>query len=176
MQKSVRYLTRGALIAALYFVLTYAMWAFGSGAIQLRLSEALCVLPLLLPEAVPGLFIGCLVANLLAGGMPLDVIFGSLATLAAAFMTMKTGYRKPAIGQMKYWIALSFPVLFNAVVTGAVVWYCYGFTGFGVEESHLLKYLPLTMLTVGLGELISVYVMGTIVYLALSKLPDSLLD
>ena len=176
MPKTARSLTRAALIAAVYFVLTYAMWAFGSGAIQLRLSEALCVLPLLLPEAVPGLFIGCLIANLLGGGMPLDVIFGSLTTLAAAYMTMKVGYKKPAVNQPKYWMSLVFPVLFNAVVTGAVVWYCYGFTGFGVEESHLLRYLPLTMLTVGIGELISVYAVGTVVYLGLRRLPDRLFE
>lgn len=173
--KSVSFITRAAVIAALYFALTYVMYSFGSGAIQLRLSEALCVLPLLLPEAVPGLFIGCLIANLIGGGAIWDVIFGSLTTLAAAYLTWKVGYRKPEIKTSRYWLAVSFPVILNAVIVGAVVWACYGFSGFGVADKQTFGYLPLTMLTVGIGEAIAVFVFGTIFYQIVRRLPDDLL-
>ncbi len=172
---SARCLARAAMIAAIYAVLTRLIWAFASGAIQLRVSEVLCVLPLIFPEAVPGLFVGCLLANILGGAHILDIVFGSLATLGAAFFTWKTGFKLPEITNPKYWLSMVFPVLFNAVITGTVVWYCYGFSGFGVSDSHMLKYLPLSMLTVGAGEVISVYVLGTLLYLGLRKLPKSLL-
>ena len=175
MNKNVRYITRAAVIAAIYALLTRLMWSFGSGAIQLRVSEAMCVLPLLFPEAVPGLFVGCLLANILGGGHILDIIFGSLATLAAAFLTMKVGYKAPSVKSPKYWLAISFPVILNMLITGTVVWYCYGFSGFGISESHAWGYLPVTMLTVGAGELISVFVLGTLFYMALQKLPSDLL-
>ena len=171
-----RTITRAALIAAIYALLTRLVWGFGSGAIQLRVSEAMCVLPLLFPEAVPGLFVGCLAANIWGGAHILDIVFGSLATLAAAYCTMRTGYRSPLVKTPKYWFSLIFPVLFNAIITGTVVWYCYGFSGFGVSESHTWEYWPITMLTVGAGELISVYVLGTVFYAALGKLPRNLFD
>ena len=80
------YTTRGALIAAIYVALTAIASAVGlsSGAIQFRISEALCILPIFMPEAVPGLFIGCLISNVLSGCVVWDVIFGSLATLIGA--------------------------------------------------------------------------------------------
>ena len=167
MNHTARYITRGAAIAAIYALLTRLIWAFGSGAIQLRISEAMCVLPLIWPEAVPGLFVGCLIANLLGGGHILDIIFGSLATLIGAYLTMKTGYRLPEVKSPKYWLAVFFPVISNMLITGTVVWYAYGFSGFGISESHAWSYLPLTMLTVGAGELISVFLLGTVLYCAL---------
>ena len=176
MNLNVRTITRAAAIAAIYALLTRLIWAFGSGAIQLRVSEAMCVLPLLFPEAVPGLFVGCLIANILGGGHILDIVFGSLATLVAAYLTMKTGYKAPSVKSPKFWLAVSFPVILNMLITGTVVWYAYGFSGFGVNESHAFRYLPLTMLTVGAGELISVFVLGTLFYCGLRKLPQSVLE
>ena len=81
--KKVLLIVQAALIAAIYVVLTYFISAFNlaSGAIQVRISEALTILPVFTPAAIPGLFIGCLLSNLLTGCMPLDVVFGSLATL-----------------------------------------------------------------------------------------------
>ncbi|MCR4577505.1 MAG: QueT transporter family protein [Clostridiales bacterium] len=175
-KNTVSYITRAAVVAAIYFACTYVMYSFGSGAIQLRLSEALCVLPLLMPEAVPGLFIGCLIANLIGGGAVWDVIFGSLTTLAAAYLTYKVGYKKPGVKTSRYWLAISFPVILNAVIVGTVVWACYGFSGFGVTDKQTFGYLPLTMLTVGIGEAIAVYVFGTVLYQAVYRLPDSLLS
>ena len=87
MKLQTKQLTRGAMIAALYVVLTYISFLCGlsSGAIQVRISEALCVLPAFFPEAIPALFIGCALANLLTGSILWDIIFGSLATLIGAF-------------------------------------------------------------------------------------------
>ena len=77
----------GAAIAAVYAVLTYLLAPISYGAVQFRVAEAMTLLPILMPEAIPGLFVGCLLANLLGGAGPLDVIFGSLTTLVAAVMT-----------------------------------------------------------------------------------------
>ena len=84
--KKVLFLTHAAMIAALYVVLTFISNAFGlaSGAIQVRLSEALIILPVFTPAAIPGLYIGCLLSNLLCGGCLLDILLGSLATLIGA--------------------------------------------------------------------------------------------
>ena len=85
-KNSTLYLTRGAIIATIYVTLTLLSALFGldKGVIQFRLSESLCILPVFFAEAVPGLFIGCLIANLVTGAMALDVIFGSIATLIGA--------------------------------------------------------------------------------------------
>ena len=89
---SIRYLTEGALIAALYVALTWlsSLVGLASGAIQFRLSEALCVLAAFTPAAIPGLAIGCALANLLTGSLPLDILFGSLATLLGALVCWLT--------------------------------------------------------------------------------------
>ena len=91
--KKVLRITQAAMIAAIYVVLTVFISAFNlaSGAIQVRISEALTILPVFTPEAIPGLFLGCLISNLVTGCMPLDVVFGSLATSASS-KTMHTSY------------------------------------------------------------------------------------
>ena len=92
---TVRDLTLAALVAALYAVLSYFGNIFGLtfGSIQCRFSEALCVLPFLFPCTVPGLFVGCLITNLMSTVGPLDIVFGSLATLLAAIWTAKMPHR-----------------------------------------------------------------------------------
>ena len=99
MKKRTLRLVRGGLIAALYVVLTLVSAVFGlsSGVIQLRLSEALCVLPFFMPEAVPGLFIGCLLANLITGCLPFDILFGSIATLLGAVGARLLGRYRPLV-------------------------------------------------------------------------------
>jgi len=149
--KPVRYLTQAGLIAALYIVLTYIN-PYSFNEVQIRVSEALCVLPLFTPAGIPGLFIGCFVANLLHPGVHiLDIIFGSLATLSAAGLTYFLRKNK--------FVALMPPVLINAVVIGLVVFFCYG--------SELL--LPLTMVSIGVGQLIACYGLGLPLYYALKK-------
>ena len=119
MGMTVRELARGAIIAAIYALLTIFLAPISSGLIQCRVSEALCVLPYFTFSAVPGLFIGCLLANLLTGAPAYDVIFGSLATLAAAYTTYLLRKRAP-----KY-LALLPSVVINALVVGALLVYVY---------------------------------------------------
>ena len=89
MNSKIKYITHGAAIAAIYVVLTLVANAFGlaNAAIQIRISEALTVLPYFTPVAIPGLFVGCILSNILTGCLPLDTVFGSLATLLGALGT-----------------------------------------------------------------------------------------
>ena len=151
--RRVKYITQAAMIAAIYVVLTLFISAFNlaSGAIQIRISEALTVLPAFTPAAIPGLFIGCLISNLISGGMLLDVIFGSLATLIGALGTY-------LLRKWKWAIPVP-PILANILIVPFVLAYVYHFPG-GV---------PYFMLTVGIGEIISCGVLGMIVYNILAK-------
>ena len=108
MKRNTLTLTRAALIAALYVILTFISQMFGlaSGVIQIRLSETLTVLPLFYKEAIPGLWIGCIIANILTGCAPWDVVFGSLATLLGAIGTYYIGRKKPILGPV-------FPIISN---------------------------------------------------------------
>ncbi|MDR3052091.1 MAG: QueT transporter family protein [Oscillospiraceae bacterium] len=159
---TVRQLTRAAILAALYAALTLllAPISFGmTGAVQLRVAEALTLLPLLLPEAVPALFTGCLLANLLAGAALPDVVFGSLATLAAALCTWGLRRRSPLVGALP-------PVVFNGLIVGAVVHYAYTP---GIA-------LPLCMLYVALGQAVACYALGIPLLWAARRLPPRLLE
>ncbi len=151
--KKVQLLTQGALIAALYVVLTYVVNLFGlaSGAIQVRLSEALCILPIFTPAAIPGLFVGCLLSNTLTGCMALDIIFGSLATLVGAIGTY-------LLRKSKFIFTLP-PVIANMVVVPLVLRYVYCL---GDAYWYLI-------ITVGAGELISICVLGMLLKVALNK-------
>ena len=146
-------LTMAAVTAALYVVLTFLAQALGlaSGAIQLRFSEALCILPMFTSAALPGLFIGCLLSNILAGGIIWDVIFGSLATLIGAIGTRV--FRK------NKFLAVLPPILSNALIVPFVLHYAYQIPGS----------IPYFMLTVGVGEIISCGILGTILIPILEK-------
>ena len=145
MKSKTRYIARSAAIAALYLVLTYITSLFGleSGVIQVRFSEALTVLPALLPEAVPGLFVGCLLANVLTGSVALDVVFGSLATLIGAYGTYLLR-RKPYLAALP-------PIISNTLIIPFLLAFVYKFEG-------SLWYFALT---VGIGEIITCGVFGT---------------
>ncbi|MBE0600430.1 MAG: QueT transporter family protein, partial [Firmicutes bacterium] len=147
----VRDLTVAAVIAALYAALTVAFAPISYGAVQFRIAEALTLLPILFPQAIPGLAVGCLVANLIGGYGIWDVVFGTLATLLAAILTY--GLRKTVC------LAAIPPVAVNAVVIGLLL--------------HFVLKLPLlaTVGTVGLGQLAVVYVLGVPLILALSRIP-----
>ena len=149
--KTAKHLAMAGVIAALYVALTYANDAGSFGAIQIRISEALTVLPVFTPAAIPGLFIGCLAANVIHGAVLPDIIFGSLTTLLAATLTRY--FRK------NIFAALAPPVVLNAVFVGLIVQFCYG--------SPFL--LPVTMLTVGAGQLIACYAGGLGLYCLLRK-------
>ena len=150
---SVHYLTTAAIIAALYVVFTGLSAAFGlaSGVIQVRLSEALTVLPYFTNAAVPGVTIGCLLANLLTGAPLPDIIFGTLASflgvLGASLLRKK-----------KYLIALP-TILSNAIIIPLVLQYAYS-----VPDAFWYLFL-----TVGAGELISAGILGTLLLQVLQK-------
>lgn len=154
-----RQLATAGIIAALYTVLSLFANVFGIayGPIQCRFSEALTVLPFFLPEAIPGLFIGCLVTNLMSTVGPLDIIFGSLATLLAALWTRRMPSK---------WLAPLPPVLCNAVIIGAMIaWYEVGFTG---AFPGVFAY---NAFTVGLGEAVACYVLGLLLLQLLPRVP-----
>ncbi len=149
MKQSTRRIVLSAVVAALYFVLSYFGNIFGLtyGPVQIRLSEALCVLPFLFPETTPGLFIGCLLTNLLSPyGVP-DVVCGSLATLIAAVATAKTKSR---------YLAPLPPVIANGVIIGALIaWYELGGFGRGFWTAFAVSGA-----WVALGEAVACYVLG----------------
>ena len=151
-----RQIATAGIIAAVYAVMSLCSSVFGIayGPIQCRISQALTVLPFHLPEAIPGLFIGCLVTNLMSTVGPLDIIFGSLATLLAALWTRKMPNK---------WLAPLPPVICNAVIIGAMIaWYEVGFT------SAFWSAFAFNAFTVGLGEAIACYVLGLLLLHALS--------
>ncbi len=152
-KNQVRHLTFGALIAALYVGLTFVSQVFGlaSGAVQLRLSEALTILPLFCPAAVPGLAVGCLLANWLTGCALWDVIFGTVATLLGAIGTRLLKRHKL--------LAVLPPIAANTVIVPLLLRYVY-------ELPDAMWYL---FLTVFLGELISCGVFGTLLRKLLEK-------
>ena len=163
MKITTRSLTRAAMIAALYAVLTLLFQPISYGPVQFRISEALTLLPVLTADAIPGLFIGCLVANLLGGSLWYDVIFGSIATLLAAVCTYRLR-AKPALGA-------AMPVLFNGLIVGPVVYFAYSLTP---GASFSLTLLLTDMLTVALGELVVCYVLGLLLLYALRRAPQRL--
>ena len=150
-QWTIHDLTVAAVIAALYAALTVVFAPISYGAVQFRIAEALTLLPILFPQAIPGLAVGCLVSNLVGGYGIWDVVFGTLATLIAAVLTYRL--------RKQIWLAAAPPVLVNAVVVGLML--------------HFVLALPLlpTMATVGLGELAVVVVLGIPMIYALTRVP-----
>lgn len=155
MKEKTLQLTRAALIAALYVILTFLAQLFGlaSGAIQFRLSEALTCMPLFYKEAVPGLWIGCILANILTGCALWDIVFGSLATLLGALGTYYIGRKKPALGPV-------FPILSNMLIVPAVLLKVYG-----APDSYWFL-----MVTVGIGEAVCCGILGGLLYKAYTKI------
>ena len=147
-----------AAIAALYVLLTFLANAFGlaNGTVQIRFSEALTVLPALTPAAIPGLFLGCLLSNLLTGCLPWDVLIGSLATLFGAICT----YLLAKLPHGK-WAAALPPILANTLAIPPVLAFVY----------HAQGTLPFFFLTVLAGECISCGILGTVLLTALLKIP-----
>ena len=150
--KNILFLTHAAVIAALYVVLTFIASALGisSGVIQIRFSEALTVLPYFTPAAIPGLFIGCLLANILTGAAIPDIVFGSLATLIGAVFTRKLRKYK--------WLAPVPPILANALIIPFVLLWAYG-----------INPLWFSFITVTIGEVISCGILGMLLLFTLKK-------
>lgn len=154
--KKLVFICQAAVIAALYVVLTYVFSAFASGVIQVRVSEALTVLPAFTPAAIPGLVIGCLLSNTLTGCVLLDIIFGSVATLIGALGSYAL--------RRHTWLVPIPPIVSNMIIVPFVLRFAYGAT----------DAFPFMIATVGAGEIISCYLLGMILYGALKKVNHTL--
>lgn len=150
--QKILFMTQAAMIAAIYVVLTVIFAPFGFGEIQVRIAEALTILPFFTPAAIPGLFIGCLIGNILGGAIIPDIVFGSLATLIGACATY-------ALRNKNKFLAPVPPILANTIIVPFVLAY-----GYGVPLP-----IPFMMLTVGIGEVLSCGVLGMVLLYALSK-------
>lgn len=155
-REKIRYLTQAGLVAAIYtaLCLVFQPISFGFSGVEMRISEALSLLPVVMPAAVPGLFVGCLLANILGGATILDIVFGSLTTLAAAILTRKL--------RRKFCFAALPPVVLNAVVVGTLLRYAYG----------LQLPLLICMGSIALGQAAACYGLGAVVLRAMEKLPE----
>ncbi len=140
--KSTRFLTQSAIIAALYVALTLVFAPISFSAVQVRIAEALTILPMFTPAAIPGLFIGCVLANLLGGAIIWDVVFGSLATLIGAALSY--------VLRANRWLVPIPAILSNTVIIPLVLRY-----GYGLDMS-----LPLLALYIAIGEILGCYVLG----------------
>lgn len=151
--KKILFLVQASLIAAIYATITIALAPISYGQIQVRVSEALTILPAFTPAAIPGLFVGCIVANLYGGGGIIDIVFGSIATLIAAYLS----YKMP-----KKWLVPLPPVIVNGIVVGYILKYLYG--------------LPL-LITIGwvtIGQTIACYGLGYPLMRILEKYEDKI--
>lgn len=153
-------MVQAAMIAAIYVVLTFIANAFGLAnyAVQVRFSEALTILPFFTPAAIPGLFIGCLLSNILTGCALPDIIFGSLATLIGALGTYMLRRWK--------WCAPICPILANTIIVPLVLIYGYRLL---MEGMSVLQCFGYYCLTVGAGEIISCGILGMILLFSLEK-------
>ena len=152
-----RWIAHAAMIAAIYVIVTWLFAPFGFGEVQVRISEALTILPAFTAAAVPGLFIGCLIGNILGGAILPDIVFGSLATLIGAILVYRMRNKN------RFLLPLP-PVLANTLIVPFVLYYGYGVT----------LPIPLLMLSIGIGEFISCGVLGMILYRALSRYRNTL--
>ena len=155
MHKKTLYLVQAAAIAAIYVVLTLLFAPFSFGEVQVRVSEALTILPFFTSAAIPGLFVGCFLSNFIGGAIPQDILFGSIATLLGAVGTYLLR-SKPG------WLAPLPPIIANTVIVPFTLYY-----GYGINLP-----IPFMMLTVGIGEVISCGIFGMIILSALSKSGD----
>ena len=150
-KKPLRLITEAALIAALYVALTLIFAPISFGAAQVRIAEALSILPMFTASAVPGLFIGCLIGNLLGGGVILDVVFGSIATLIGAAGGL--------LLRKNRWLVPIPAVLANTLIVPFVLRY-----GYGVAIP-----IPLLMLYILAGEAVGAYLLGELLGSALIR-------
>ena len=152
-----RQMATAGIIAAIYAALTLLLPIPQYGGIQFRVAEAMTVLPFLFPEAVPGLAIGCFLANLLGSPMPVDWIVGTAATLIAAIWTSKLHHR--ALAPLP-------PVICNMVLVGAeIAWF------FPAEGMGFWAAFGINALTVGIGEAAACFILGSLLLRVLPRVP-----
>ncbi len=165
MKNTTKRLCRAGVIAALYAALTYIFAPLAFGPVQIRPAEALCLLPLLFPEAVPALAVGCALSNFASPYFLYDVTVGSLATLLSAFISYLVGRFCKKEGT-RIWLGGLFPVLINALVLPTVVLLVSGVNG--VYSSTAIAYFTLAG-SIALSEAVWVYGLGAPLYLGLRK-------
>jgi Predicted membrane protein len=151
-RQSTLFICQAGIIAALYVALTFVFAPISFGAVQVRIAEALTILPIFTPAAIPGLFVGCLIGNFLGGGIILDVIFGSIATLLGAIGTYLLRKKNPIFGTIP-------PIVANTLIVPFVIKYAYA------DEMSL----PLIMLMILGGEVLSCGILGGMLGLSLKK-------
>ena len=147
------FVCQAGIIAAMYVALTYVFAPISFGAVQVRIAEALTILPIFTPAAIPGLFTGCLLGNILGGGVIWDVIFGSIATLLGAIGTYLLKKKNPIFGTIP-------PILANTLIVPFVLRYAYG-----VDDMAF----PLIVLSILGGEILSCGVLGGMLGISLKK-------
>lgn len=168
MRFTTKQITQAALIAAAYAVLTIAFAPISFGLVQFRISEAFMLIAALTPTAIPGLFIGCILANLYGGFGIIDIIFGSVATLLAALVTFYCSNLIPARMQKIKPFLLPIPtIVFNGIIVG-------GYLPFVIPEiRNMASSLPLVLaMTIGsvmIGELVVTYIIGIPLYIGMKK-------
>ena len=148
-----RFIAQAGIIAAIYVALVLLFAPISFNVIQFRIAEALAILPYFTTAGIPGVTIGCLIGNLIGMGEPLDIIFGTLATLIGAFGSYALRRDK--------WLVPIPPILSNTIIIPWVLRFAYG-----VPDA-----IPYLMLTVGIGEVLAIYVLGMILLLTLERLP-----
>jgi uncharacterized membrane protein len=164
MNKKTKYLTHASVIAALYVALTYLAMSLGldKNAIQIRFSEALCALAFITPAAVPGITVGCFIANLLTGCAPLDIFLGPVATLIGAMGAYLCGKLKNK--RIAKWLWSIPNILANTVIVTIVCYFCYTAPG-----EQTLAIIPFYATTIFIGEVISCGVLGSILLVSAEK-------
>ena len=157
-KKDLKFLVKGGIIAALYVVLTMLSAAVGlaSGPVQVRISEALCMLVCFTPAAIPGLFVGCFISNIISGCVLWDVVFGSFATLLGALGTHLLKHNR--------YLACVPPIISNSIIVPLVLSRVY----------HVETAMWLLVLSVGAGEVIACGILGQLLYSSLKKHPEML--
>ena len=168
MNYSTKSMTRAAMVAAIYCVLTLMFQPISYGPVQFRISEALCILPLLFPEAIPALYVGCLLFNLTSPYLLYDVLIGSAVTLLAALATYLVGVflkNEPT----KLLLGGLFPILFNAVfIPMIIVFLCGGDSGYASVSIAYWTNFGLLFLT----QAIWVYGLGIPLYFLIKRLRE----
>ena len=157
-RSTARFLTRAGIVAALYVVLTYltALFGLANGAIQFRISEMLCILPVFILEAVPGLTIGCLIANMISGGIAvLDMIFGTVATLIGAVGAYLLRKLPPKL----IWLATLPNIIANTLILPPVI-----IAAYGSEDSYLF-----ITVTIFISQVLAAGIGGTLLYPVIKK-------
>ncbi len=159
-------LCRAGVIAGLYATLNYASAPVAFGAFQIRPAEALCILPLIFPESIWALFVGCILSNLLSPFFIYDVVFGSIATLLASFCTYLIG-KKISKTWLKLLLGCFSPVLFNTlIIPYIIVFLC----GDGGTSATLFTAYLYSAFSIFVTETACVYGLGIPLYLTIEKL------